>query len=136
MTGTRDDNVETIGGTVIAYVDTMLAAVKNPRHQEQNLSHAEVQFAEALRSSGIQFEQQKHIGTRWADFWLPELRVAVEIDGAAFHGDAEAEARRDEELLAHGAHVIHIRAAEVFSDPDAAVARVQHVIVKLTGVKR
>lgn len=133
----RDDDIGTLGPTVIAYYRTMASARENPRHEAANLSHAEVMFAEALMRAGIPFEQQKQIGRRWADFWIEELAAVVEIDGAAFHSDEEAESRRDAELMANGAGaVLHIRAIEVFSDPLAAVARVDALITRLTGRKR
>ncbi|WP_369252427.1 DUF559 domain-containing protein [Geodermatophilus amargosae] len=71
------------------------------------------------------FEQQHPVvlpwGTAHLDAALPELRVAVELDGAAFHGSAEArerDTRRDVALAALGWVVLRFSHRRLTRDPD------------------
>jgi very-short-patch-repair endonuclease len=55
------------------------------------------------------------------DAALPELRIAVELDGAAFHGSAEArerDTRRDVALAALGWVVLRFSYLRLTSDPE------------------
>jgi len=69
---------------------------------------------EALRGRrclGLKFRRQAIIGGFIVDFYCPELRVVIEIDGPV-HESPEAQARdRDRDLLlaALGVRMIHLR---------------------------
>jgi very-short-patch-repair endonuclease len=60
-------------------------------------------------------------GTVRLDAAIPELKVAVELDGAAFHGNAEArerDTRRDAALAACGWVVLRFSYRRLTSDPE------------------
>ena len=60
-------------------------------------------------------------GTVHLDAAVPELKVAVELDGAAFHGSAEArerDTRRDVALAACGWVVLRFSYRRLMSDPE------------------
>jgi hypothetical protein len=66
----------------------------------------EVVMAAVLDFAGTHFTSQGRVGDRFVDFLL-EDGVVVEVDGVHWHQDPEREARRDQELLAAGASVVH-----------------------------
>jgi hypothetical protein len=58
----------------------------------------------------------------WLDAAVPELKVAVEMDGAAFHGsaeDRERDTRRDVALTAAGWVVLRFSYRRLTTEPDA-----------------
>ena len=60
-------------------------------------------------------------GTVRLDAAIPELKVAVELDGAAFHGSAEArerDTRRDAALAARGWVVLRFSYRRLMRDPE------------------
>lgn len=79
-----------------------------------------------LRGPGMpRFVQQHPVTLPWGtvrlDAALPELKVAVELDGAAYHGSAEArerDTRRDAALAARGWVVLRFSYRRLTSDPE------------------
>ena len=82
---------------------------------------------EVLRGPGMPpFVQQHRVvlptGVAHLDAAVPELKVAVELDGAAFHGSAEArerDTRRDVALAALGWVVLRFSYRRLTREPDA-----------------
>jgi very-short-patch-repair endonuclease len=71
------------------------------------------------------FVQQHPVRLPWGtvhlDAAIPDLKVAVELDGAAFHGSAEArerDIRRDAALAARGWVVLRFSYRRLTTDPD------------------
>jgi hypothetical protein len=79
-----------------------------------------------LRGPGMPpFVQQHPVQLPWGtvhlDAAIPELKVAVELDGAAFHGSAEArerDIRRDAALAARGWVVLRFSHRRLTTDPE------------------
>jgi very-short-patch-repair endonuclease len=65
---------------------------------------------------GVPFRRQYVIGNRIADFAAPSIRLVIEVDGAAHHGRARADARKTRELERAGWRVVRIQAAHVMRD--------------------
>jgi len=67
---------------------------------------------------GLKFRRQHPVGRYVLDFYCPEARVAVEIDGEghAHAGQGERDERRDDWLRAQGIEVLRIAAADVMRD--------------------
>ncbi|MDP9427546.1 MAG: DUF559 domain-containing protein [Actinomycetota bacterium] len=82
---------------------------------------------EVLRAPGMPRFVQQHpvvlpFGTVHLDAAVPELRVAVELDGAAFHGsadDRERDTRRDVALAARGWVVLRFSYRRLTREPEA-----------------
>ena len=68
--------------------------------------------------AGRKFRRQESIGPYIADFYCPESRLIVELDGAGHHsmGGAEYDARRTEYLRERGLKVIRFENKAVFDD--------------------
>ena len=75
------------------------------RHKLQNKdSKAETKFAKLLSKANIYFMREKtnyKFGTRWCffDFWLPKLRIYVEIDGAEHNTAEQQQIDREKEKI-------------------------------------
>lgn len=63
-----------------------------------------------LEKNNIQFEEQKRIGRRYADFCINDL--IVECDGERFHDKIE-DRKRDLELQLQGYRILHFKANDI-----------------------
>lgn len=87
-------------------------------------SRLERGWADALLGAGLtgfvtQHKVEDHDRTAWIDIAWPDLRVAVEVDGARFHADAMAAAadlERTRWLEGRGWTVIRVTAADLAAD--------------------
>lgn len=99
-----------------------------------------------IAGEGIQLRTQVGLGeliiarsSVWRQFrgdFLIDDKLVVEIDGAAWHGSAEAMARdaaRDSVIHADGYTVLRIPASVVFKTPAEAVRRVEEVRRSMTA---
>jgi very-short-patch-repair endonuclease len=90
---------------------------------------------EVLSGPGMPRFVQQHpvslpFGTVHLDAAVPELKVAVELDGAAFHGSAEArerDTRRDAALAARGWVVLRFSYRRLRQDPEGCRREIQEV---------
>jgi hypothetical protein len=72
------------------------------------------------------------------DAAYPEARVAVELDGAAFHGSREArerDLRRDSALAALGWVVLRFSYARLMSDPEGCRREIEAVVLRRLAVR-
>ncbi len=123
-----------IGGPMNAILATVVANVKRANLSgyeltEEQVSPAEMRLSDELYDAGIDFVQQWPCGPYFPDFYFPASRVVVEVDGDAYHTDAEKDARRTAYLLAHGvSRVVRLRAITVFTDPVGSANLVKEAI--------
>ena len=76
---------------------------------------------------GLKFRRQAPLLGYIADFYCPQLRLVIELDGG-IHDTVEQRLRdenRDADLEAHGYTVLHIRNAEVLERPESVVQRLE-----------
>ncbi|MGN6123758.1 MAG: endonuclease domain-containing protein [Sphingomonas oligoaromativorans] len=85
----------------------------------------EVRLWTILRSrpGGLRFRRQHPIGAYVIDFYCPQARLAIEVDGIAHDmGDApERDARRDAWLAGQGIATLRISASDVLKETEAVV---------------
>ena len=98
------------------------------------MSLPEVVLLGALRKrpAGLRFRKQHPAGSYILDFFLPERRLAVEVDGEC-HARGDRPARdeiRDAWLRTRGVQVLRIPASAVLGDLDAVV---RHIVVAARG---
>ena len=89
--------------------------------RRNSLTIAEAVLWKQLKDSqlaGRKFRRQKSIGPYTADFYCPESRLIVELDGAGHQsvGGAEYDARRTEYLKERGLRVIRFENKAVLDD--------------------
>jgi ATP-dependent DNA helicase RecQ len=110
-----------------AAVLEVLAALQRPsivdraRDLRANMSPPEVLLWTHLRGralGGLKFRRQHPIGRYVLDFYCPEARLVIEVDGEGhLHADQPArDERRDAWLQEQGLEVLRIRAADVMAD--------------------
>jgi very-short-patch-repair endonuclease len=95
-------------------------------------SEAEERFLELVRRGGLLApETNVYLHGYELDFLWREERVAVEVNGFAFHGDHsafEADRRRDAELAVAGIQVIRVTWRQIRDEPEAILARLAVVL--------
>jgi len=81
---------------------------------------------------GVQFYRQKPIGAYIVDFYAPQAKLIVEIDGSQHCEGRQAtrDARRDEYLTGIGLLVMRFNSSEVLTNTDAVVEAIYQVIVQ------
>lgn len=112
--------------------DTLAAALKNP---EKYLSSDEMICAMVLDSNGYEYEINKRIGKYVVDFYIPELKVILEVDGERHEFKADSDSRRDLELkkaLGDSWEVVRIPTKYVEENPEA----LPDALVKVRDYKR
>jgi len=104
------------------------------RKLRKNMSLPEVLLFGALRKrrAGLRFRRQQPAGRYILDFFCPECRLAIEVDGEAHsRGDRpERDLQRDAWLQTQGVRTLRILASDVLADLDAVV---RHIVVVARG---
>lgn len=114
--------------------------LKRARSLRRTLSPPEARLWVRLRSRRPgypAFRRQHPLGPYVLDFYCPQLRLAIEVDGQGhlMGTQPEHDQRRDAWLSAQGVEVVRIEAAEVMRDPDAAADGIWNVVlVRTRGV--
>jgi very-short-patch-repair endonuclease len=107
------------------------AIVSAARQLRQNLTPAETILWEALRNrklKGLKFRCQQPIESFIVDFYCPEYRLMIELDGAVHDQQVEYDAARTERLNHLGYRVIRFRNREVMSDLRGVLQRIVNEI--------
>lgn len=108
-----------------AEIRRLIAAVAGGCHSELELwGHDHVFSDRRLPPSCRQHAVRVASRTMYLDRYFPVERVAVELDGAAWHGEAaqrERDLRRDAALAAIGILVVRFSHRRLMSDPRAVV---------------
>lgn len=71
---------------------------------------------EFLDKVGAEYKQEYKIGRYWADFYLPEYNMVIEVDGDYWHSlpdVKEKDTRKDKYLKSKGINVMHIKECEL-----------------------
>ena len=103
-----------------------------------NLTPQERVLWDALRGrqlDDVKFRRQHPLGAFIFDFYAPELRLVVELDGD-IHDDPVRRARdrsRDAHLIANGYSVVRVTNMEVVLDLEAVLERLSVLIGELRG---
>lgn len=92
-------------------------------------THAEKELWNGLRkkrTDGYKFRRQHSIGPFIADFYCPELKLVIEVDGAS-HDIPEQkiyDAKRTGYFASHGIHEIHFTDGEVLFSVDRCMVKI------------
>ena len=112
---------------------TSNATVKRARGLRRAMSLPEVMLWQRLRArpGDVKFRRQHPVGAYVADFYAPDVRVIVEVDGLAHDARAERDLERDDWLRGQGFVVVPVAASDVLKDVDAVVDGVVRMILAL-----
>ena len=104
------------------------------RNKQNRVSGAEIRFFGDLKSAGLEFTTQGHMGRWTVDAVFEPEKLAVEFDGEYWHSlpkSAERDARKDAGLRGMGYAVLRIPERLHINDPSAAVKMVRDGLLKL-----
>lgn len=79
-------------------------------------TNPERKMREFLQSIGVNFNQEYRIGRFYIDFYLPDRKLAIEIDGDYWHAKPsvkERDVRKDNFLQDKGIDILRIKESEV-----------------------
>lgn len=95
-------------------------------------SEAEERFLSLVHRGGVRPPVvNRRIGRFEVDFYWPSERLAVEVDGLAFHVSPRAFERdrlRDAELAARGVRVMRVTWRQITEEPQAVVKRLERAL--------
>jgi len=83
---------------------------------------------------GYKFRRQHGIGVFIVDFYCPESKLAIEIDGATHSTEAEREydRRRQEYIALYRIHFLRFTNSEVYSNLDRVLTVIAEAVTKAT----
>ena len=96
-------------------------------HLRHNLTPAEALLWRALKGRGVgglKFRRQQGIGPFVLDFYCPEARLCVELDGSAHDHRCDYDERRTAYLAQQGIRVIRFTNDQVFTCLEGVVAQI------------
>lgn len=110
------------------------------RKLRQNQTEAEKLIWRFLRNRqllGHKFKRQYSVDHFVIDFYCPELKLAVEADGATHNesGRKEYDIRREKYLKKFGVSFVRIKDEELFGNPNKAFAKIEDAIKRLKEIK-
>jgi very-short-patch-repair endonuclease len=77
---------------------------------------------------GFKFRRRSLVYGYIPDFWCPQAKVAVEIDGTDWVGKGPRDEARNARFLSRGIRTVHLPSALVWDDPTAAIDRIRSVL--------
>jgi very-short-patch-repair endonuclease len=128
------DGFSAVRETMGALLPTMVANWRREERRritESPVSNAEIRLLEALHRVGLRPEQQVPIGPYDMDFYFPDEKVCVEVDGKQHlePEQRERDQRRDEYLREHGIATLRISASAIYRDVLMEVKTITLVLV-------
>ncbi len=94
----------------------------------KNLTPAEQILWQALRNrqlNGLRFRCQHPVGRFIVDFFCPQCKLVVELDGSLHENQAEYDMARTEQLNAYGYRVVRFRNEEIFTNLDSVLEHIR-----------
>ena len=98
----------------------------------QLLSPAEARLWHAIRARklGVQFRRQVVLADRYiADFFAPQARLIVEVDGGQHAASVAADARRDRVLARLGYRTLRVSARQVHANLEGVLSQIRAALV-------
>jgi very-short-patch-repair endonuclease len=80
------------------------------------------------RVLGYRFRRQHPVGRAILDFYCPEGRLCIELDGPVHDQTREHDAARNAWLATHGVRVLRFRNEDVFTNLDRVIARIAEAL--------
>jgi very-short-patch-repair endonuclease len=77
------------------------------------------------RKLGYKFSRQAIIFGYIADFWCPEKRLVIEVDGKSHENRREYDAERDTRLASTGIKTVRFSVSDIYENIDLVVAKIQ-----------
>ncbi len=97
------------------------------RQLRRRMTDAEEALWKLLRRNkldGMRFRRQHAVGRFILDFYCPDRKIAVEVDGSIHEDQRDYDQSRDEVLSQYGIRVIRFQNDEVLKDSDSVLERI------------
>jgi very-short-patch-repair endonuclease/shikimate kinase len=101
------------------------------RELRQRQTPAEEFFWELVRNlrfDGLKVRRQHPLGRFIADFYCPEHKLAIELDGSVHQHQAEYDQARDEAISLYGIRVVRIKNADILERPEAMLEELRKTL--------
>ena len=79
------------------------------------------QLLRGRRVGGFKFRRRSLVDGYIPDFWCPEAKLVIEIDGREYAAKQVRDAERDTRFFSHGIHTVHMSSDLVWHDPTEAL---------------
>ena len=104
-----------------------------------NQTKPEIVFWRLLRSrrlDGFKFRRQQPIGPYILDFFCPEARLAIELDGGGHNSDEKRQydEQRTRFLKSSGIHVLRFWNNQIFQQTDAVMSVIYDFLEKIRSL--
>ncbi len=110
---------------------------EHARALRKNLTNAEKKLWSLLRLKqldGYRFRRQAPIGPYIVDFFCPEARLFVEVDGGQHNTAQKYDEARTAWLASQGHHVIRFRNNDILHNPDGVLLRLREALEKASTI--
>ena len=77
---------------------------------------------------GFKFRRQHIIGAYIVDFYCPEEKLVIEVDGPVHETQKEYDRQRDDELLAMGYRIMRFKNEEILDELDTVLKKILEVL--------
>ncbi|MFN0256023.1 endonuclease domain-containing protein [Pedobacter ureilyticus] len=84
---------------------------------------------------GLDFDRQRVIGNYIVDFYVRQLSLVIEIDGASHDFDGDYDERREQYLISLGLKVYRITVVDVLKNMDFVLIGLENYIIENYGVR-
>jgi very-short-patch-repair endonuclease len=74
--------------------------------------------------AGVKFRRQHPVGPFVLDFYCPERKLVVELDGAVHDAQLDRDNARTDQLADYGYRVLRFRNEDVFTNLDSVVRQI------------
>lgn len=83
----------------------------------------------------IDFDRQRIIGNYIVDFYIKQLGLVIEIDGASHDFDGDYDGRREKYLISLGLKVYRITVVDVLKNMEFVMTGLENYIIENYGIK-
>ena len=114
--------------------ETRAGLISRARQMRTSPTPAEAQLWQFLRKQqlgGYKFRRQHRIGAYIVDFYCPQAKLVIELDGEIHNDQKEYDQKRQDDLQALGYTVIRFKNQTVFSEIDSVLATILKSIVNI-----
>jgi very-short-patch-repair endonuclease len=97
------------------------------RRLRQNLTPAEQKLWQALKNrqlNGLRFRCQHPVGSFIVDFYCPQCRLVIELDGEIHDQQVDYDTARTDQLKQFGYQVVRFRNQEVITNLDTVLCQI------------
>ena len=108
--------------------EELVRVARSMRHQPTRAEEVLWQRLRRRHHAGLKFRRQHPIGRFVLDFYCPELKLVIEVDGAIHETQEDRDATRMEWLKTRGYHVLRFRNDDVLHRLPLVVQRIDDAV--------